>query len=307
MEFSQLLQEQLKNQLNGGLMDVLTQQTGADKTQTTKATSAIISTMMGALAKNASTPAGASALSNALDRDHDGSLLDMIGGMMQQGRQAPGQGMPTGGGLMDLVTGMASSRGGSESGGGLLGSLLGGMMGGGTQQPQQSSGGGLADLLGGMMSQTRGNDGGGMGDLLGGLLGGKQAGTTDKIPPQFRKTMNGGKILDHVLGGQKETTAREISESSGLSLGKVLPLMATLAPILMGMLGKAKRQTNSDAGGLGGALMDMVTKSQSNPRQNAPDLGLAGTLLDQDGDGQIMDDILGMGTKMIGGFLSGRR
>jgi hypothetical protein len=85
-------------------------------------------------------------------------------------------------------------------------------------------------------------------------------------------------------------------------MSKVLPLMATLAPILMAMLGKAKRQTNTDAGGLGGALIDMVTKSQVNPRQNAPDLGLAGTLLDQDGDGQIMDDILGMGTKMLGGF-----
>ena len=50
----------------------------------------------------------------------------------------------------------------------------------------------------------------------------------------------------------------------------------------------------------------MVTRSQSNPRQTAPDLGLAGTLLDQDGDGQIMDDILGMGAKMMGGYLNRR-
>jgi len=52
-------------------------------------------------------------------------------------------------------------------------------------------------------------------------------------------------------------------------MSKVLPLMATLAPILMGMLGKTKRQTNTDAGGLGGALIDMVTKGQSDPRANA--------------------------------------
>jgi len=296
MDLSTLLQQQLKEQLGGGLMDVLSQQTGADKTQTTKATSAIISSMMGALARNASTPDGAASLSSALDKDHDGSLLDMLGGMMQQGRQAPGQGMPTGGGLMDLVTSMASGQG--SGGGGLLGSLLGGMIGG----QSKSAGGGLGDLIGGMMKQTQGSDGGGMGDLLGGLLGGKQAGTSEKIPPQFRKTLDGGGILDHVLGAQKEDTARQVSENSGLSMSKVLPLMATLAPILMAMLGKAKRQTNTDAGSLGGALIDMVTKSQVNPRQNAPDLGLAGTLLDQDGDGQIMDDILGMGTKMLGGF-----
>lgn len=306
MDLSQLLQQQLKEQLTGGLMDVLTQQTGADRTSTTKATSAIISSMMGALARNASTPDGAAALSNALDRDHDGSILDMIGGLMKGGREAPGQGMPTGGGLMDLITGMAGAAGGQQGGGsgggGLLGSLIGGMM----SQGQSRGGGGIGDLIGGMMRQTQGNDGGGMGDLLGGLLGGRQAGTQENIPPQFRKTLDGGGILDHVLGSQKEDTAREISEKSGLSLGKVLPLMATLAPIVMGMLGKAKRQTNTDAGGLGGALIDMVTRSQSNPRQNAPDLGLAGTLLDQDGDGQIMDDILGMGAKMMGGYLNRR-
>lgn len=324
MDLSQLLQSQLKEQLNGGLMDVLTQQTGTDRTQTTKATSAVISSLMGALARNASTPDGASALSNALDRDHDGSILDMIGGLMKGGREAPGQGMPTGGGLMDLVTGMASGKGGSSAGGGLLGSLLGGVLSGGSPQSsggglggllggilsggkqQQQGGGGLGDLLGGLMKQTQGNDGGGLGDLLGGLLGGKQAGTQEKIPPQFRKTMDGGGILDHVLGAQKEDAAREISESSGLSMGKVLPLMATLAPILMGMLGKAKRQTNTDAGGLGGALMDMVNQSQANPRQSAPDLGLASSILDQDGDGQVMDDILGMGAKMMGSYLNRR-
>ncbi|TXF87098.1 DUF937 domain-containing protein [Neolewinella aurantiaca] len=302
MDFSQLLQQQLKEQLSGGLMDALTQQTGTDRTTTTKATSAIISTMMGALARNASTPQGANSLSNALDRDHDGSILDVIGGLMKGGQEAPGQGLPTGGGLMDLVTGMAGGGGGNAAGG-LLGSLLGGVLGGGQQQQPQSSGG-IGDLLGGLMSATQGSDGGGIGDLLGGLLGGTQTPGHDKIPPQFRKTVNGGGILDHVLGAQKTEAAEQISQTSGLSMSKVLPLMATLAPILMGMLGKTKRQTGTDASGLGGALIDMVTKSQSNPRQNAPDLGLAGTLLDSNGDGQIMDDLLGMGAKMLGGYFS---
>lgn len=318
MDLSQILQQQLKEQLSGGLMDVLTQQTGADPKTTTKASSVILSSLMGALARNASTPDGASALANALDRDHDGSILDIIGGLMQGGRQAPGPNVPTGGGLMDLITGMASGSQGGSSGGG-LGGLLGGLLGGSKPQQQSgggalgdllgglmkqggSSGGGLGDLIGGMMKQTQGSDGGGLGDLLGGLLGGTQAGTQDNIPPQFRKTLNGGGILDHVLGEQKTEVAEEVSKSTGLSLSKVLPLMATLAPILMGILGKTKRETGLDAGGLGGALIDMVTKSQQNPSQNAPDLGLAGTLLDRNGDGQIMDDIASIGVKMLGGF-----
>lgn len=304
MEFSQLLQQQLKEQLSGGLMDVLSQQTGADKVQTTKASSAIISTMLGALARNASSPDGANALANALDRDHDGSILDVIGGLMKSGREAPGQGMPTGGGLIDMISGLGGGQTGGAGGGGLLGTLLGGMMSQASSPAQ--SGGSLGGLLGGLMKQTQGSDGGGLGDLLGGMLGGRQANTRDQIPPQFRKTMDGGGILDHVLGAQKEEAAREISEKSGLSLGKVLPLMATLAPILMGMLGKTKRQTGTDAGGLGGALIDMVTRSQANPRQQAPDLGLAGTLLDRDGDGSVMDDILGMGASMMGSYLSRR-
>ncbi len=331
MDFSQLLQEQLKEQLNGGLMDVLTQQTGTDRTQTTKATSATISTILGALARNASTPDGANALANALDRDHDGSILDIIGSLMKGGREAPGQGMPTGGGLMDLITGMAGGGGkASSGGGGLLGGLLGNILSGGQQQQQrqqpqsggglggllgnilsggqqrqqQPQGGGLGDLLGGLMKATKGNDGGGLGDLLGGLLGGQQTGTQEHIPPQFRKTLNGGGILDHVLGDQKTEAAEQISKTSGLSMGKVLPLMATLAPILMGLLGKAKKQTGTDASGLGGALIDMASKGQTNPRQHAPDLGLAGALLDRDGDGQVVDDVLGMGAKILGGFLS---
>jgi hypothetical protein len=324
MDLSQLLQQQLQQQLSGGLMDVLTQQTGADPNTTTKASSAILSSLMGALARNASTPDGASSLANALDKDHDGSILDILGGLMQGGKQAPGPDVPTGGGLMDLITGMAqSSQGGGGGGGGALGGLLGGLLGGGSKPQQQSGGGalgelrggmlgqaqgggggGIGDLIGGMMKQTQGSDGGGLGDLLGGLLGGKQAGTQENIPPQFRKTLDGGGILDHVLGAQKEDVAKQVSENTGLDLSKVLPLMATLAPILMGILGKTKKDNGLDAGGLGGALMDMVTKSQSNPRKNAPDLGLAGTLLDRDGDGSVMDDVLGMGVKMLGGYLS---
>lgn len=286
-------------------MDVLQQQTGGSRQETTKATSAAVSALLGGLARNASTPQGAQQLNNALERDHDGSLLDLLGGLMQQGRQAPGQGMPSGGGLADMLGGMLSGGGqpsGGGGGGGLLGSLLGGMMysrGGG-----QASGGGLGDLLGGLTQGTRGNDGGNLGDLLGGLMGGKATGNHNDIPPQFRKTMNGGGILKHVLGDKQAETMTEISQSSGLSLDKIGPLMTTLAPIVMGMLGKSKRQAGLDAGGLSGSLMDMVSKSQADPRANAPDLGLAGMLLDRDGDGQIMDDIAGMGAKMLGSYLN---
>jgi hypothetical protein len=216
MDLSSLLQEQLSKQLSGGLMDVLSEQIGgADPKTTTTASSAILSSLMGALARNASTPDGASALAKALDRDHDGSILDDLG------------------------------------------------------------------------------------SLLGGLGGAKQQ-EAPQIPDQFRKTLDGGGILDHILGEQKEETMEEVSKTSGLSLEKVGPLMVTLAPILMGMLGKAKKTQGLDAGGLGGALTDLLTNSKE--QNKAPDLGLAGQLLDRNKDGSIIDDIASIGMKMLGGF-----
>jgi hypothetical protein len=218
MDLSQLLQEQLTQQLSGGLMDQLTQQIGgADRQQTTAASGAIMSSLMEALAKNASTPDGASSLANALDRDHDGSVLDN------------------------------------------LGSLLGGTMQQQTRQPQ--------------------------------------------IPEQFRRSMNGAGILKHILGDQQENTMKEVSETSGLSLEKVGPLMVTLAPIVMGMLGRTKKSTGMDAGTLGGMLTDFMTKSQQpQARSNSPLGDIAGRLLDRDGDGSAVDDIVDLGTKMLGGF-----
>ena len=58
----------LQGQLSEGMLDQLSQQIGgADQQQTAAAASGIISTLMGGLAKNASSQEGASALSNALD------------------------------------------------------------------------------------------------------------------------------------------------------------------------------------------------------------------------------------------------
>ncbi|MBC6994392.1 DUF937 domain-containing protein [Neolewinella lacunae] len=267
MDLTQLLQQQLSQQLTGGFIDQISNQLGGvDKRQTATATSAILSTLMGALARNASTPDGAAALSNALEKDHDGSLLDNLGGLL-----------------------------GGASGGGQAGGL----------------GGLLGSVLSSAASGNRGGAGGGLGGMLGGLLGGAMGGgqgQQPEIPPQFRRTLNGGGILDHILGEQKEQTMQEVSKTSGLSLDKIGPLMTILAPIVMGMLGKTKREAGLDASGLGGLLTDFMLKpGATNPSTGTSSGGgflgnVAGQLLDQNGDGSAVDDIIGMGTKMLGGF-----
>ena len=94
------LMDLLQSQMSDGLLDTLADQLGgADKEQTSKAATGIFSTLMGAMSKNASTPDGAASLANALDKDHDGGLLDnvmdMLGGnpQPQQSRAANGAGI----------------------------------------------------------------------------------------------------------------------------------------------------------------------------------------------------------------------
>ena len=92
----------LQNQLSEGMIEQMSKQLGgADKQKTAAAANGIISTLVGSLAQNASTPEGANSLANALDRDHDGSLLDsmmdFMGGNMntapQQSRALNGAGI----------------------------------------------------------------------------------------------------------------------------------------------------------------------------------------------------------------------
>jgi hypothetical protein len=80
-----LLQGQLDDNLIGQLTNTIG---GADKKQTTQAAQGIVSTLVGALAKNASTPEGANGLLSALDRDHDGSILNDLTGLLG-GNKAP--------------------------------------------------------------------------------------------------------------------------------------------------------------------------------------------------------------------------
>lgn len=102
---------------------------------------------------------------------------------------------------------------------------------------------------------------------------------------------DGQKMLGHILGGKKSQVESNISKSSGLSSGQVTGLLAMLAPILIGMLGKKKKEENISkdslpdltgslgnilGGGSGGGLMDMAKK-----------------VLDKDQDGSFLDDLMG--------------
>ncbi|MBV1708686.1 MAG: hypothetical protein KMY54_02400 [Erysipelothrix sp.] len=74
-------------------------------------------------------------------------------------------------------------------------------------------------------------------------------------------------------------------------------LLAQLAPVLLGALGKEKNQKGVDASGLA-SMLPMITEFLGSG-SNIDTLGMATKLLDTDGDGDIMDDV----SKLLGGFL----
>ncbi len=87
------------------LMDLITQAVGGDTTKqigrqlganeptTQAAIAAALPLLLAGLARNSSSPDGASALHGALAKDHDGSLLDDLSGLIDNAQAGPGAGI----------------------------------------------------------------------------------------------------------------------------------------------------------------------------------------------------------------------
>jgi hypothetical protein len=104
-------------------------------------------------------------------------------------------------------------------------------------------------------------------------------------------TGDGDGILGHVLGARKETVQTGLGQAAGLDPTKAGTLLAMLAPLVMGALGKAQREKGLDTGGLAG----MLGSEQQRATDAAPGvMGMLSSFLDRDHDGSVMDDIGGM-------------
>jgi hypothetical protein len=177
----------LGSRLGGDAAQQMGARLGADSGTTSSAITAALPLLIGALAKNASSPDGARQLHDALERDHDGSALDRL--------------------------------------------------------PLDQQGG------------------------------------------------NGDAILRHVLGERRGLAEQGIAQASGLDLAKVGPLLAMLAPVVMGALGRQRREN-----GLGPSdLATMLGGEREAIGARTPGmLGTLSQLLDRDRDGSITDDVSGL-------------
>ncbi len=185
--------ELLMDQLGGDTVRRISRQVGVREDDAKKALPDMLGVLTGALARNSSRADGAQALAAALDKDHDGSVLDNLAGYIDNFQQGPGDG-----------------------------------------------------------------------------------------------------ILRHVLGARRPDVERNLSRNSGLDISSIGKLLTLLAPLVMGALGRSKRQGGMDVEALSGLL---GAERRQAERAAPASADLLTQLLDADGDGQITDDVgkIGMG------------
>lgn len=87
------LLETLTSQLGGDTLKQIGRQIGSDEQQTQAATGAALSTLIGALARNAAKGDGADSLHRAIAKDHDGSVLGDIGSLLREPESGAGDGI----------------------------------------------------------------------------------------------------------------------------------------------------------------------------------------------------------------------
>ncbi len=163
----------------------------------------------------------------------------------------------------------------------------------------------LPAILGGLKKQAQGQPGGlgGLGGLLGALGGG---GLLDNVlSPAPTDVAQGNDVLGQIFGSKdvSRAVAQDASSRSGIDpalLRKMLPIVAMLVTGFM-----AKRASDAPAaphaepsgglGGLGGLLGGLLGGGGvTSGGGTSGGLGGLASLLDANGDGNPLDDILGM-------------
>lgn len=112
----------------------------------------------------------------------------------------------------------------------------------------------------------------------------------------LNRQAEGNSILDHIFGGQKIAVENQLSQNTGISMDKIGPVLAMLAPVIMGYIGQQKQQNNVNAGGLGDLLGGILGGAQSQAQSGNPLNDILGSVLgggSQQSSGNVLGDILG--------------
>jgi hypothetical protein len=105
---------------------------------------------------------------------------------------------------------------------------------------------------------------------------------------QNPQSENGAGILGHVFGSQQPTIESNLAQATGIDQNAAGGLLETLAPLVMGSLGKAQQENGLDASG----LSNFLNVQQQEVQASAPDaMSMLSSMLDQNKDGSSLDDL----------------
>lgn len=178
-----------------GTLDTVSERTGVPPSAAASVVASAVPLLVGALARNAQTQDGAASLATALNRDHDGSVLDNLLGFLGSGQAA-------------------------------------------------SSGAG---------------------------------------------------ILGHIFGNRTDGVTNALGRTAGVDAGQAGQILAMLAPLVLGALGRQTRQEGIGLDQLAGRLQTERTELE----RASPMGSLLTNFLDQDGDGSVMDDVANLAQRFL--------
>ncbi|AJA10544.1 hypothetical protein SKP52_18370 [Sphingopyxis fribergensis] len=162
----------------------------------------------------------------------------------------------------------------------------------------------LPAILGGFKKQAQSGGGvEGLGGLLGQLGGG---GLLDSVlGSQPTPVSQGNDVLGQIFGSKdvSRTVAGQAAAQTGLDSGILKQMLPILAMMVAGYMAKQGGQPG-ESGGLGGMLGNVLGGAMGGGAAPSAGgvggLGGLGKMLDMDGDGNPLDDIMGMVNKMRG-------
>ncbi|MGN7931327.1 DUF937 domain-containing protein [Sphingopyxis sp. 22461] len=163
----------------------------------------------------------------------------------------------------------------------------------------------LPAILGGFKKQAQSGGGvEGLGGLLGQLGGG---GLLDSVlGSQPTEVSQGNDVLGQIFGSKdvSRTVAGQAAAQTGIDSGILKQMLPMLAMMAAGYMAKQGGQ-GGESGGLGGMLGNVLGGAMGGGAAPSAgglggSLGGLGKMLDMDGDGNPLDDIMGMVNKMRG-------
>ena len=175
--------EMITQQLSGSAVNKISQQFGISETKANAAVQIGVPLILAALARNASQPQGAESLHQAINKDHDGSVLDNVMGYLGNPQSANGAGIlghVFGGQQSTIENNLAQATGMDQSSAGGLLATIAPLVMGAVGQAQQQNGldaSGLSNLLNSQQQEAQANAPDVMG-MLGSILDRNQDGSS---------------------------------------------------------------------------------------------------------------------------------